>query len=332
MTQNCSPRRTSRSRAGFTLLEIFLTVSMSVVLMGLIGAAIQFYARDLDVSNMDIRQTQLAAAIIQMIEDDLRATVYNEPVEMGGLATLLKTVASNTGGNAGGENAAGDQDLTAAGLMADDEELYGDDMLETPDLTTGVAILQKPGLIGNQYQIQIDVSRLPRLEEYIVMMDENITDIEDIPSDMKTVTYFVQPAGSIGVNDPLASAQDPSISTTGGLVRRSLDRAVTTYAANIGNVTALNQTGEVLAPEVLAIEFSYWDGVIWQLEWSSDEYEALPLAVQVNITMSNPIAIAAGLSPDDQNAMRMFTHIVRLPMAKPIDEESEEDDLSEAGL
>lgn len=35
----------SAGRAAFTLLELVLTVSMSVVLMGLIGAAIQFYAR-----------------------------------------------------------------------------------------------------------------------------------------------------------------------------------------------------------------------------------------------------------------------------------------------
>ena len=59
----------------FTLLEVLLTLAMSVVLMGLIGAAFQFYAVDMNVRNMDIQQTQLAAAVMQMIEDDLRATL-----------------------------------------------------------------------------------------------------------------------------------------------------------------------------------------------------------------------------------------------------------------
>ena len=115
-------------------------------------------------------------------------------------------------------------------------------------------------------------------------------------------------------------------------MRRSLDRAATAYAAELGNLAALTQTGDLLAPEVLGIEFRYWDGITWELEWSSDEYEELPLAVQVQITMSNPIAISAGLSADDPNAVRVFTHVVRLPMAKPIEEESESDDLSGVGI
>ena len=47
-----------RVRAGlnraFTLLEVLLTLAMSVVLMGLIGTAFQFYAVDMNVRNMDI--------------------------------------------------------------------------------------------------------------------------------------------------------------------------------------------------------------------------------------------------------------------------------------
>ena len=41
----------------FTLLELVLALSMSVVLMVLIGGALQFYARDMNVRDMDIRQT-----------------------------------------------------------------------------------------------------------------------------------------------------------------------------------------------------------------------------------------------------------------------------------
>ena len=73
----------------FTLLEVLLTLAMSVVLMGLIGTAFQFYAVDMNVRNMDIQQTQLAAAVMQMIEDDLRATLHAEPADMSGLEELL---------------------------------------------------------------------------------------------------------------------------------------------------------------------------------------------------------------------------------------------------
>ena len=160
-------------------------------------------------------------------------------------------------------------------------------------LMSGGVVLEQPGLIGNQYQIQIDVSRLPRLEEYYVMFDALVGNIDDIPSDLKTVTYYVQPAGTTGgVNDPLAEVDvSPDELAGGGLVRRSLDRAATSYASLNGSLSSLNQTGELLAPEVTAIEFSYWDGVTWQLQWSSDEYGELPLAIQVTLSMIDPLSL-----------------------------------------
>ena len=322
----------------FTLLEVLLTLAMSVVLMGLIGTAFQFYAVDMNVRNMDIQQTQLAASVMQMIEDDLRSTLHSEPADMAGLEKLLSSsLGSEEEGGRGGSSSESEEDLSAAGISTEMEEDSIEAIESTSlDLTSGVAVLQTPGLVGNQYQIQLDLSRLPRLEEYVPMMDETITDLQDVPSDLKTVAYYVQSDDmTTGVLDSLAEL-DPEATAlmSGGLVRRSLDRAATVEAATMGNVSTLNQTGDLLAPEIKAIEFSYWDGLMWQLEWSSDEFGELPLAVQVRIFMVDPALAAtedadtiSALGPD---SMRSFSHIVRLPMAVPI--ESEEEDLSEAGL
>ena len=326
--------RTGLNRA-FTLLEVLLTLAMSVVLMGLIGTAFQFYAVDMNVRNMDIQQTQMAAAVMQMIEDDLRATLHSEPADMSGLEELLS---SSLGGEEEGDKSGGgeEEDLSAAGISM--EEDIVEEMDAVPlNLTSGVAVLQTPGLIGNQYQIQLDLSRLPRLEEYVQMMDQTTATLQDVPSDLKTVAYYVQSDDSTaGVLDSLAELDpDATDLTSGGLVRRSLDRAATLEAATMGNISTLNQTGDLLAPEVKAIEFSYWDGLTWQLEWSSDEFGELPLAVQVTIYMVDPALAATEdedtLSSLGPESMRSFTHIVRLPMAVPIETE-EEDDLSEAGL
>ena len=292
---------------------------MSVVLIGLIGTAIQFYARDMNASDMDVRQTVLAAAIMQMIEDDLRSTIHPEPADM----TALEDLMSGTLGGAAASGAASDAglsdtDLSAAGISEEPAEIVEE--------FTDSTVLQEPGLIGNQYQIQIDVSRLPRLEEYTAMFDENVGNIDDIPSEIKSVTYFVQPAGTVtGAADPLdeigesTDAQEP----LGGLVRRSLDRFATTYAAANGLQSQLDQTGEILAPEVIGIEFQYYDGLTWQLEWSSDSMGELPLAVRVDLQMTNAVTEALGESLDSEDAIRTFSHVIRLPMARAMEDEEE---------
>ena len=111
-------------------------------------------------------------------------------------------------------------------------------------------------------------------------------------------------------------------------MRRSLDRAATAYASTNGNLITLNQTGELLAPEIQGIEFQYWDGLTWQLEWSSDDYGELPLAIQITLYMADPRVEPTNTT--NSETLRTFKHIVRLPMAKMIEEE--EEDLSEAGI
>jgi hypothetical protein len=220
--------------------------------------------------------------------------------------------------------------LSAAGIDSDTP----DD--STDDLLIDTTILKQPGLIGTQYQIQIDVSRLPRLEEYTAMIDGTTNDLEDIPSDIKTVSYYVQGVGTLGgVRDSLDSLDTSgSLNAAGGLVRRSLDRAATVEAALTGGLSRLNQTGDLIAPEVLGVEFAYWDGITWLQDWSSDEYDELPLAIQVQLTMDDPIAAAASANQgiiESGSSTRVFKHVVRLPLARPIDT-SEQEELSEAGL
>jgi prepilin-type N-terminal cleavage/methylation domain-containing protein len=322
MTRIGCPRRLPNCR-GFTLLELLLTLSLAVVLMTLVNSAFQFYVGQMDSSDQEMQRTMLATAVMQMIEDDLRATLHPEPLDTSALENLLAKTAAAAGGGGGGSgggaaDAASDSDEAAAGEQ------------ESGSLVTTIAVLDKPGLIGNQFQIQIDTSRLPRLEEYVVMMDADPATLTDPPSDLKTVTYFVQQAGMIGVDDATSAAGQATANAAndgggagGGLVRRVLDRSAQNYAMTTGNVNALNQTGDLLAPEIAAIEFQYWDGLIWQIEWNSDQMGGLPLAVKIQMTMIDP-----AIDPNEQEP-RVFQHVVRLPMAQPAEVSEEDDTMTE---
>ncbi len=304
----------------FTLLEVVLTLSMAVVLMTLVGATLQFYATNMNVRDTDVRRVHLASSILQMVTDDLRASLYGSTFDASTLETFLAA-----SGQSQTETAGAELDPAAAetlGTASADDTAEDASATESPDLVASTMTLIKPGLIGNQNQIQFDISRLPRLENWTQAIASQSGVLTDVPSDTKTVTYYVQPPGTIaGVLDPiqgyLPTAQSGGATvTSGGLVRRELDRAASKWAIEAGGLTGLMMTGDLIATEVLAIEFGYFDGTVWQIAWNSDSQEAMPKAIRVKVTISDETAtydvdsLAIGLTPGS----RTFTHIVQLPV------------------
>ena len=151
-----------------------------------------------------------------------------------------------------------------------------------------------PGLYGNQYELQLDVSRLPRFDEYQKMMADPTEGLADIPSDVKTVTYYManQQAAVVPIDGVETLSSDISTSTDPdlvgrGLVRRQLDRAVAQYAQTNGLLTAAQSAGELIAPEVVSIEFQYYDGIEWLFEWDTETEEGLPVAIQIQLVMNS---------------------------------------------
>jgi hypothetical protein len=70
----------------------------------------------------------------------------------------------------------------------------------------------------------------------------------------------------------------------------------------MGNSDQLIRTGEIIAPEVLGIDFSYFGANGWQTEWDSTSL-GLPSVVKVTIAMqressarTNPLAPGISLS------------------------------------
>ena len=325
MSHACCPRSKRHFAGGFTLLEMVLSLALSLIILGMISYALNFFTIEVDRSDREIRRTMLAAALMQMIEDDLAGALRPKPLDTSALEELLSSTAQGAasmgGAAAGGDDTSDTDDASAPpdDSTTGDSDVLTDDTLETGD-TLGTLV--EPGLIGNQFQLQFDTSRLPRLEEYTnIIDDETFSTVVDVPSDMKTVTYYVQQAGAMSVQDQAAKLNnqtDSSVNQGGGLVRRSIDRAATQFSMNNGNLTTLMQTGDVLAPEVVAIEFSYWDGLLWQIEWDSDLTDSLPLAIKVTMQMIDPMDLDAEQTP------RVIEHIVRLPMGEMAEEEEEE--------
>ena len=306
-----------RQRYAFTLLELILSLALTTVIAGLIGGLIQLYLVNQETGRDSVRQAQMARAILNMIAEDVRTTVRYQKFDTSGLVQLLSTDTGSSGGSASGGGASGggapgggapgggapsggasgggasgggsSGGASGGGASGGGAPSGGAGGAST---STAPAALP-PGIYGSSTSIEIDVSRLPRPDEYYPKMGNTSTGtLGDMPSDVKTVGYYVQSPRSDGVQDSLGQLSQeaaslksgPVASPNGGLVRRSVDRAVTQYAYEIAQSSQLLRTGELIAPEVLALEFQYFDGATWQTQWDGSQ-QGLPHVVKITIAM-----------------------------------------------
>ncbi|MEZ6134057.1 MAG: type II secretion system protein [Pirellulaceae bacterium] len=270
------------ARGGFTLIELMLSLALIVVATALIGTLMQIYASNFATRGDDIRRAQLARSLLTMIAEDIRSVVMEQEYDPTVLEQLMG--GSSSGGGGGGAPTADTSGGTGLASSAPSTSAT-----DTGELSETATTSLPPGIYGSQYQLMVDVSRVPRPDQYIRLQQSLIDGtLTDIPGDMKTVTYYVQAATQMGVQDTM-SAFTQSADETGfaaGLVRRQLDRAITAYAEENGDTQRLLQTGDLVAPEVISLEFSYFDGINWLTEWDSST-QSLPWLVQVSLAMQS---------------------------------------------
>lgn len=345
-------------RKAFTLIELMLALSLIVVATALIGSLMQMYAKNFATRGDDIRRMQLARSILNMIAEDLRAVVTVQEYDASVLQQQLGSGGGDAGGGAdggtggSGEAGGGAAGATGAGASATGANSTGASGAAADESTEEATVtVREPGLYGTQYELTLDVSRLPRGDEYIPAAGAMVAStLTDVPGDIKTVSYFVQSPSVIGVEDSMTAFNDPTQVTNGmtsGLVRRGLDRAILALAEETGDSLRLSRTGDLIAPEVVSLEFAYFDGTQWLVEWDSST-QSLPWLVQITLGIQSATGEAkaeleAGISLNtltyEQQAaygVQVFELIVAIPGAqlKPAEVASEETDsgMSSMGL
>ncbi len=267
------PPATSHQRPhGFTLLEVLLSLALAATLVLGIAVAIDLYLKLGDRGRAEVEDALLARAVLHQVAADLRSAVRYDP---------LRAADAASGGSL--------SSLTGGGGLFEEDDVFGDDDffgeeallddLASLDLAVSVAPSSLPGLYGNRTQLAVDVSRLPRADQYdqmLALASDGL--LVDRVSDVKTVAYYV-----LSPEDGLFYSAEAG--GEGGLVRRELDRAVTLWASQQGTLDAMSLAAEPMAPEVVAIEFLYYDGMTAHESWDSALYGGLPTAVEIALTV-----------------------------------------------
>jgi type II secretory pathway pseudopilin PulG len=298
-----------RRTAGYTLLELILAMSLSMIIAAGMATAIHLYMKQLSKQQARVERELIARSVLTMIANDLRSALQYRADDYSGLNNLLQTQALIAGTITEEEVEAQEEEDEESGQNDDDP--VGDEM----------AVSFRPTLLGSANTVMLDISRLPRLDQYNPLV-ERPTDQVSTPSDIKSVAYF---ASSIeGGIDPAISMQRSTV--TGGVYRRQIDRAVANYRGEESLMQTPDEFTELVAREVAQLEFRYFDGEGWQNDWDSEEQGGLPSAVEIAIVVDPARSVGTtnyqypGFNPALMERHRL---VVYLPMSDLPSEEDE---------
>ena len=257
-------------------------MSLAVVLLALIGTQLTTTLRSIERGRVQTEREQLARAILHRIADDLKATVRYEPFDPSGMPAFTKT-STGTGGNGGGGGGGG----TGGGGTGGGGTGGGNDGTGSANSnqSAGPTETYFPGIYGDQYNLQIDVGHIPRLDQYY-SADGTVTEVDGTAptaTDVQTVTYFLanspEPAtfngssptstnatssnslpSSLGTSSDLSSGSSSSSSSSTASYRRAnyvgclddragaraeIDRAISRSSSQQGNATAVLDSNSV---------------------------------------------------------------------------------------
>lgn len=295
---------------GYTLLELLLSLALSVLMVGVIGTSIQLYLVSLTRIQTSIERKQIARGLIEMISNDLRAGVQYKAADYGDLENLVQT------------------QLLAVNNVAEqfldtetDDEVDATEIEEEADLVIEEeAASFRPSLFGTANSVAVDISRLPRLDQYNAIVAGEDSELQT-PSDIKTLAYFFSTAEPVN-SDPVAFSRVAS----GGLYRRQIDRAVAAHSGVPSLVASPDEYCDLVASEVAEIRFRYFDGEGWQSEWDSEENGGFPLAIEV-ILVIDPARSTSGQDyqfSGDGREREQYRRVIHLPAAElPLEEEEQ---------
>jgi len=323
------------TRRGLTLLELLLALAISAFLMAAVAMAMELHFRALDTRRSQVEEANLARAVLKRMADDLRGAVKYVEVDTEAIDGATELAAEEATG-------VDPSDLDPADLAEIENAVAGETAEGEPsedvqDIAGSTVVPVRPGLYGNQFEFQVDVSRLPRIDQYQASLNTSVN-VTDIPSDVKTVAYYLTgvnapAAGATGVGAsamPGGAVLDDNGEPAMGLVRRELDRAVTTYAATSGLQATGNAT-QILAPEITRLQFQYFNGFEWFTEWDSAAQSGLPVAVEISLAIrradAEETSLTSGFMPtftaDGATSQEIFYRmIVQIPVAEPFDPEA----------
>ncbi len=307
--------RRLRLRA-FTLLEVVLVVGLAGTVVALLATALDLYLMRVDANRSRVESAQLARALLTEIADDIRAARYGSP-------------SSDSGGRGGGlggggrGNSGGSSSSSSGSTGGADSSNSGRTVSSDTESAAQVNVI-----FGTATELRIDRVARWQWERTSREIDPAApASADEMP---QTVLYFFNDGETLLANRlaALGVLADPALPGYAGLYRQQSATAAWKYqnsATGVSVSTTEQAEAELLAPEVLALEFAYFDGTQMLEEWDTAQQGRLPRGVEIRLTLlEEPVELAMTQDLQEREALLRsadstveYRLYVRLPNLRP---------------
>jgi prepilin-type N-terminal cleavage/methylation domain-containing protein len=241
-------------------------------------------------------------------------------------ATKIAAIAKTTAAAGGSTNTAGTSTTSGSSSSSSSSSANGESDNTMP-----------LGLNGTGSELYVDATQLPRQEELFSTTTGYTNAPSPVssgaggssgssgssgdvnpPADLKTIHYFIRPGATIEPGSAAATSLSPQAqASAGGLVRQETARTVRVFAESQAGDSS-DSGGVLIAPEVVQIQFRYFDGSQLTDEWDMRESSKLPTAIEVCVWLKSARAATNDAENTSDNALqsaREYRQVVFLPMA-----------------
>jgi hypothetical protein len=293
----------STARPAFTLLEMVLAASITVLLLAALYVAVDIQLRHAATARDVVEQSTLARTLMNRIANDIEPSVnIGDPTRYQQAVAQQQAAANQSGTGTGGTGA------SSTGAAASSTGASG---------TSGTGGGAAAGGTGSSSSSSTSTNGPP------LFMLQGTTD---------TLTIWISrvpynPNGTNNPNDPNSFAGAPSgfsdtrridywLAGGGGLGLARMEQTnLTDDDVLPGNSPPdVSDAGSklIIAPEVKSLQFQYFDGASWQDSWDGTQTGA------DGITPLGPpaaVAVTIGLAPADGGDVKSYRHVIAIQTA-----------------
>ena len=261
-------------RRGFTLLELLLSLALTITLLAAVYSAMELHWRFSTLGEVETERARIARSLFSKFQADIRSVVFRlEDLSANASTTSTDDASTDTGA---------DDDSSTTTATTSTEEVLPEEFPDPSEAYAGASL----GVFGDSGTLVLHIGR-----PYRTRRDSSgVENYSLVESDLKSVAWFE--AGADGTfPQKLGSefkSQLDSDDDLVGLVRMSADKLSLDSSETSVDTAALTAQAELLAPEIESVTFEYFDGYEWLTEWDSSSYEALPTAIGITIMFKQP--------------------------------------------